>query len=47
VIAVAATDRNDNLADFSHYGRNSVHLAAPGVDIYSCFNSSDSAYATE
>lgn len=44
VIAVAATDRNDNLADFSHYGRNSVHLGAPGVDIYSCVNSSDSAY---
>lgn len=35
VISVAATDRNDHLADFSHYG-NSVDIAAPGVDIYTC-----------
>lgn len=35
IIAVAATDRNDKLADFSNYGVQSVDVAAPGVDIYS------------
>lgn len=33
VISVAATDRNDALAEFSNYGPKSVHLAAPGKDI--------------
>lgn len=35
VIAVAATDRFDNLASFSNYGSLSVDLAAPGVDVFS------------
>ncbi len=35
IISVAASDRNDSLAYFSNYGRVSVHLAAPGVTIYS------------
>jgi subtilisin family serine protease len=35
VICVAATDRNDQLADFSNHGTSAVHLAAPGVDILS------------
>lgn len=35
VISVAATDHNDELAYFSNYGKNTVHLAAPGVDILS------------
>lgn len=35
IIAVAATDHNDNLASFSNYGANSVDLGAPGVNIYS------------
>lgn len=35
VIAVAATDHNDNLAYFSSYGANTVDLTAPGVDTYS------------
>jgi subtilisin family serine protease len=35
VISVAATDSNDNLADFSNYGATSVDLAAPGDDIES------------
>jgi subtilisin family serine protease len=35
IIAVAATDHNDQLARFSHYGRTSVDLGAPGVNIYS------------
>lgn len=35
IIAVAATDHNDNLASFSCYGLESVDLGAPGVSIYS------------
>ncbi|MFN3478766.1 MAG: S8 family serine peptidase [Thermodesulfovibrionales bacterium] len=35
IIAVAATDQNDNLAPFSNYGLNNVHVAAPGVHILS------------
>jgi subtilisin family serine protease len=35
VIAVAATDVNDELAPFSNWGATTVDLAAPGVDIYS------------
>lgn len=35
VIAVAATDRLDKLADFSCWGKLSVDLSAPGVDILS------------
>ena len=35
VIAVAASDFSDFNAGFSNYGANSVHLHAPGVDIYS------------
>ena len=37
IIAVAATDKDDNLASFSNYGRNSVDVAAPGVDIISTY----------
>lgn len=37
VIAVAATDQNDALADFSNYGATSVDLAAPGVAILSTY----------
>ena len=35
IISVAATDQNDQLAYFSNYGSTNVHLAAPGVSIYS------------
>jgi len=35
ILAVAATDRNDRLANFSNYGATSVDLGAPGVSIYS------------
>jgi subtilisin family serine protease len=35
VLAVAATDSNDNLAGFSNYGAASVGLGAPGVNVYS------------
>ncbi len=46
IIAVAATDRSDNLASFSNFGATRVHLGAPGVDIFSCVSTSDSAYDT-
>ena len=35
VVSVAATDKSDDLADFSDYGRTSVDLGAPGVGIIS------------
>ncbi|MCK9995017.1 MAG: S8 family serine peptidase [Candidatus Krumholzibacteria bacterium] len=35
VVAVAATDHNDDLASFSCYGAVSVDIAAPGADILS------------
>lgn len=35
IIVVAATDQNDNLADFSDYGASSVDVGAPGTNIYS------------
>lgn len=35
VLSVAASDASDRLAYFSHYGTNSVHLAAPGLTIFS------------
>lgn len=36
IISVAASDINDELGYFSNCGVNSVDIAAPGVDIYSC-----------
>lgn len=36
VVSVAASDRNDRLASFTNIGKQTVHLAAPGVDILSC-----------
>jgi uncharacterized repeat protein (TIGR02543 family) len=45
IIAVAALDRADHLAFFSNYGRNSVHLGAPGVDIFSSTAGSDTEYS--
>jgi subtilisin family serine protease len=46
IISVAAMDRNDLLASFSNYGKTTVHLAAPGVEIYSCWIGSDTDYQT-
>ena len=48
VLAVAATNRNDRLADFSNYGATSVDVAAPGEDIWSTVpnNSYDSFNGT-
>jgi len=35
IISVAAVDMRGELADFSNYGATTVHIAAPGVGIYS------------
>jgi hypothetical protein len=35
MVAVAASDRRDALADFSNFGRHIVHLSAPGKEILS------------
>ena len=35
IIAVAATDHNDQLATFSNFGSNAVDLGAPGVSVLS------------
>jgi subtilisin family serine protease len=39
IIAVAATDRNDDIASYSNFGLTSVDLAAPGHIIYSALPS--------
>ncbi len=44
-IAVAATDNQDNLAYFSNYGPNTVHLGAPGVNIESTIRVAAGSYA--
>ncbi|MBN1764683.1 MAG: S8 family serine peptidase [Sedimentisphaerales bacterium] len=36
IIAVLATNDNDNMANFSNYGPTSVDIGAPGDDILSC-----------
>ncbi|NBW81414.1 hypothetical protein EBR21_06635 [bacterium] len=35
VIAVAASDSDDHLVDYSNYGANSVHIVAPGDRVFS------------
>ena len=44
MIVVAATNPNDELADWSNYGYHTVDLAAPGQTVYSTWAASDSAY---
>ena len=46
IISVAALDRKDKLAWFSNFGRTTVHLGAPGTEIFSSWNGSDSDYNT-
>ncbi len=41
LIAVAATDHNDQLASFSSFGRRTVHVGAPGVNIFSTLMGGD------
>ena len=44
VIAVAATTSMDELAPFSDYGATTVHLAAPGDNIWSAVSATDRSY---
>ncbi|MBX9608115.1 MAG: S8 family serine peptidase [Gammaproteobacteria bacterium] len=46
VISVAALDRRDALAGFSNFGRSTVDLGAPGVDIFSSVASANDSYAS-
>lgn len=44
IISVAASNQHDNLTSFSNYGRTSVDLVAPGIDIYSTAPNSGYGY---
>jgi subtilisin family serine protease len=44
IVAVAATDNNDMLANFSNYGQTTVHLGAPGVDVLSTTRNNTYSY---
>lgn len=44
IVSVAATTRTDALASYSNYGSGSIDLAAPGDEILSTYNSSDTSY---
>ncbi|MEY3481181.1 MAG: hypothetical protein RIQ71_1956 [Verrucomicrobiota bacterium] len=46
IIAVGATDRNDNKTGFSNYGATAVDLFAPGDNIYSTRAGSDTSYSS-
>lgn len=46
VISVAATDNRDRLASWSNFGKASVHLGAPGVNVYSTVPMDKGGYAT-
>ncbi|HUR56329.1 MAG TPA: S8 family serine peptidase [Opitutaceae bacterium] len=45
IVVATATDRNDQLAFFANYGPRSVDLGAPGYNIFSTWNGSDTDYA--
>ncbi|MBI5104731.1 MAG: S8 family peptidase [Solirubrobacterales bacterium] len=45
VVSVAATDNKDQRASFSNANAD-VEIAAPGVDVLSSYNSSDTSYTT-
>lgn len=44
VLVVAASDQADNRANFSNFGTTSVDVAAPGLNILSTINNSNSSY---
>jgi subtilisin family serine protease len=44
IISVAAVDNDGRLAGFSCYGRSSVDLAAPGVQVLSCWAAGDQSF---
>lgn len=47
VVTVASTTQADALAASSNFGATSVHLAAPGENIYSTFAATDTFYQTQ
>mgnify|MGYP004442683795 CR=1 FL=1 len=44
MIVVGSSTSSDSISDFSNYGKETVHLFAPGSNIYSCWNTGDTAY---
>lgn len=44
VVSVAATDHKDGIASFSNYGKTTVDLGAPGVDILSSTSGAPNEY---
>ena len=46
MVAVAATTNTDGRASFSNYGRNTVHLGAPGVNILSTVRGGTYSFAS-
>lgn len=42
---MTASDAGDRLAVFANYGATKVHLAAPGVNIWSTYRDSNASYA--
>jgi subtilisin family serine protease len=46
ILAVAASDADDNRVGFSNYGAIGIDLAAPGFGILSTFNSSNNSYVS-
>ncbi len=46
IISVAAVDRANQIASFSNFGQNSVHLGAPGVAIFSSTSGANNEYKT-
>ncbi|MFM8364299.1 MAG: S8 family peptidase, partial [Verrucomicrobiota bacterium] len=46
ILAVGASDKNDNRASFSNFGNASVDIMVPGVDMWSTTNGSNSSYGS-
>jgi subtilisin family serine protease len=46
ILTVASSTSTDTRSGFSNFGAVSVDLAAPGSNVYSTYNSSNSSYAT-
>jgi len=44
IIAVGATDQNDNKSTYSNYGATAVDIFAPGDSIYACGTGADNSY---
>lgn len=47
IVAVAASDRDDVVAEWSNYGEDSVDLAAPGVDVTSTMPAEQTGFFTD